>query len=57
MPALRRSACAGYLSDDPLQSLVFVAFIMGSHLRIHEHSDCAYHPMLCAAITAMRSTF
>jgi hypothetical protein len=34
------------LSDDPLQRLAFVSFIVGSYLRMQEHSNCAYHPML-----------
>lgn len=34
------------LSDDPLQRLAFVDFIVGSYLRMQEHPDCAYHPML-----------
>src|SRR5664279_2790437 len=40
LPARRR------LSNDPLQRLCFVALIIGSYLRMQEHSDRANHPML-----------
>jgi hypothetical protein len=34
------------LFNDPLRRFAFVAFVIGSYLRMQKHSDCADQPML-----------